>query len=325
MSKCLCHRYIRYLLSLPQGLDPKQVEASVTKLGLDYPGTAGVREIATEMGERPQPYYPHDLTHKPSRTYLYINAVMPLYELCGDTKLAIQILQQPRQRELLESAVVADLSAAEANAVLLKYGFTSSARACELFRHFFFDVSVCDHTELRAVLMTRGALPELSQDPYVAQNQVTISKLRYRDQRVALSMVNQGPMAKVLFLIQHGIASTVHIKKLVTAARDAAIMRTFDEVVQGASHASERAANFSKVALDLQKLMQEVEDPSADIRTELVATVKTVRGRPPLLSDLARGDTATETTGRDFHDPGLETASETADAYDVEPELFTES
>ncbi len=284
-------RYFKYLIAHPSCYDNRYIEGVAKTLSLDYLGESYLQAVRGRI-RPPVPFLPEDRQHRASQRFLTKELLDKAFNPDADMTLALKILQTPRLRELVETMVISGApDAAITMALKARYHKRYTESSVRYFKHYFWDISHLDTTQVRTLLELRfnGALRNAT-GPEAAQYAVA-NKLRHTDPRVVASRMPVSPLTALLAQMQLGILpKDVDLAKVVETTRMAATLRTMEATLQGGPAGVQMAQGFAIVADVMTRLMDSVVRPDEQLRKDLQKiTVATTPGKLPLLAKLSGG------------------------------------
>lgn len=262
--------YYKYLITHPDLYDNAYIQQVATALSLDYLGDWYLQWLRDHVVP-PTPFYPEDLRHKPSQRFLLKEMLSKVFNPCDDMRAAMRILQRPRAREVVETMVLSgapDEPIALALDVRLK--FRTTAFSVQLFRHYFWDITLLDSTEMRALLDLRYHRLMGDKDPAIQAQYAALQRARYRDPRVVAARLPSTPLSSLLAQVEAGVMpKTVDLAKIVDATRTLAALRAWDSTMQGGPTGAQMAIGYSTVADIMNRIHETVVKPEEQLRADL--------------------------------------------------------
>src|ERR1019366_4159333 len=105
---------------------------------------------------RPNPFRPNDRKHAASYHFVVREGIYELFIQDDAMRLAFRLLETPRVKEFIETMVLSHApDAAIASAVVRDYRMPCTPKALERYKHFFWDISLLDASQMRALLNYR--------------------------------------------------------------------------------------------------------------------------------------------------------------------------
>jgi len=267
-----CVRYLKYLFA--QGRTVEQVEQQASDLGLIYGGEAYLARLQASL-DFPQPFRPNQPGHPQTQAWLDRQGISILFPAPGPPELrdALQLIQRPRAKEIIETLIVAGATRATIKVCLERERIEVSEKTLLWVERVFWDVSAMDSTELKAQLMSRTPDPgQLQTFPFLAEK---YKKAAYGDPRLILSHMPKGPAAVMLAQARLGMPmSRVDLAKLyemletlmVTKAFELATSPNKDSMIELAA-----VMSAAKASADLrEKCTKPAESAAETMRTTII-------------------------------------------------------
>lgn len=283
-----CDYYLRYLVTHPDRYDDFQIRNLVKLQKLDFLGIEHLGRLRAECTP-PTPFYPEDKCHHLSQRFLTKERIFHLYHPDEDGVMAIRLLDNPRGKELTEQMLVTGAEPLWICAMLKRVQFQATPRAIELYQHYYFNTTLVDATELRAIMMMRAHV-EVNQQDTDARNYSLAYATASKADIASLTATSQlSPFSRVLSMMKLGIMPTsVQLTKIATVARMAAIVRAAEASILGHP---EKARDFSLAGKILTELMESVGDVSGDLQRGLQSMLlDTDSSEVPSMDDLTQGN-----------------------------------
>lgn len=289
-----CDYYLKYLVTHPDKYDDGSIRTLVKLQHLDFVGVAHLQRIRKSCSP-PTPFYPEDPLHAESQRFLVKERIYSLYyhENDVDMKQAILLLDHPRGKEMVEQMLFSGAEPLWIAQMLKRVQFTATARAVELYKHFYFNVELVNETELRAIMGMRSEIEIDGQDKdevnyKAAFKQACKSHIADLTTNAAVS-----PFSRILGMLKVGLMpSGVQISRIATAGRAAATVRSLENTLLGRA---EPARDFALTAKLLNELLESVGDNSGDLQNSLMKmALDTDASEVPSIGELTGGDHTTD-------------------------------
>lgn len=158
-----CELYIKFLAVHPDNYNDDAIRDCVRGQQLDYLGHEYLHRLRKKL-RVPVPFYPNNRLHEPSRKFLLRHRIFGFFHPDDDALASHQLLQKPRAKELIETMTIAGEPPALISHRLRHVGITTTVRAVKRYCSFYWDLSLVDSTELRALLRMRIEYPRYRDD-----------------------------------------------------------------------------------------------------------------------------------------------------------------
>lgn len=221
-----CLRYLKYLFA--QGKSVEQVEQQAFDLGLLYGGEGYLTDLLLSLNF-PQPFRPNQPGHPATQGWLEKHGIAVLFPAPGPGELreALQLIQKPRAKEIIETLVVAGATRATIKLCLEREKIETSEKVLLWVERVFWDIGAMDSTELKAQLLSRTPNPGQQEAfPFLSDK---YKKASYSDPRLILSHMPRGPAAVMLAQARLGMPmSRVDLAKLYEMLETLMVTKAFE-------------------------------------------------------------------------------------------------
>ena len=286
-----CETYIKYLLVHPDENTNADVMRRLRKLALDFPSERYISELRQDL-ETPTPFRPFDLRHHASHRFLLRHRLVSLFHPDDSSRHAERVLKAPRAKEIVESMALTQEPDALIAAQVRSIGVNCNIGGVKRYKDIYWDLSLVDNTELRALLSMRSEriLDENPGPDEVLQHKA-MRRAMYKDTRALALEIPITPLAAVMGrMLQGHSPGKLDLARIAAASLTAASVRTYNALVVGGHGAATEARDYSIAARNMQDLLTELGSPDALLQKELQQlALKSTEGRPPMLSDLSGG------------------------------------
>lgn len=268
-------RYLRSLLLEGRSVD--DVVAIASQKQLDVPSPDYVEQLRRGV----ESYSPFDPVSRRAQLFVLREGVRPYFFRDSDVDVALGLLDLPRAKAAIETALIAQLGARWIVSALRRDGNHVSERSVDLFRWFYFDLHLVDASELQALLARR-----VLQDPFLA-------KEHRRDARVLAAQVPAPSLAALLTTLRRGHRPTgFELSRVLDAARTAASVETLNATLRDEPT---RAARYATVARMTHEMLVDLGDEQEALRSQLAAIIiETDPEGPPTIAELSGGAHTTQ-------------------------------
>lgn len=290
--------YIKYLLLHPNRYSDEDVENALYRYHLDYPGGTYLSRLRQQM-EVPIQFFPYDELHFASYRFLCQHKVLRAFHQDEPMRDAVKILESPRAKELVETMLITQDPEALVCHRLESLGMRASCEALKRYAHYFWNLSLIDGTELRALLDMRYKQTMFEGDTVkdVARGNA-MKKAAYMDPRWLAANAPDARTASLMNQIRNGyLPSHFDMTKLVTSLIALAMVRTEHELISGGPESAMRARDFTTVAHNLHTLLADMGSPSDNLLSELTTMGVTLQHGDavvPTIGQLTEGNYSAE-------------------------------
>ncbi len=291
-----CETYIKFLISHPDRNQSLAIKDVVRRQQLDCPSTDYVERLRKEM-RVPEDFRPHDKLHRPSFSFIMKHKLLGFYHPDPDARVAHQLLQNARAKEAIETSVLVGDTDAFIARRLATLDIPVTLKAVKFYKLFYWDISLVDETEIRALLTMRMdylAFPDAGVDgsftvtsDHRLQHEA-LKRAKYKDPRLLAMSMTSSPMSGILNQLRLGLLpNKVEISRLAQATRTAALVRSFESVIAGGPTGGADSRDYALTMKMMSELITEIGDPDVDLQKQLnQLAVRTSTARVPQLKEL---------------------------------------
>lgn len=283
--------YIKYLLLHPDNYDDDDIKRVLKEHQLDFPGGKYLDRLRARL-RPPSPFYPLNDLHPSSFRYLVSEKVHTLFHQDRKTVAALEILNKPRVKEMVESMTLLREPYALVVVRLQRAGL-GSYRAGDLQRycHFFWNLDLVDSTELNGLMQIRANLTDGDDVLAVAATKAMV-RASYNDPRYSAATSPIPVVAAMRLQVRYGYmpdrVTTARLATLVAAlGTGAAAEAAHGRGPKGAQH----SRDYMAAAVQAAQLRQLLGSPEESLEKELQQlAVATAEGNVPHIDELTDGD-----------------------------------
>jgi hypothetical protein len=286
-----CEVYIKYLLLHPDGYGDVDIIDLLRLKQLDFLGVGYLQRLRRGL-KPPKTFRPFDRFHKVSSRYLQENQVYYLFHPDAAMERALALLEDPQMKELIESMLIT-----EDPEPLIVYRVQSAGRKCteravERYRFNFFNPTLVDGTELRALLRYRVDFMDPNGDMYDEQMRQALQKSTHRDSRRIVAAQPTKSLGSLLNQMRMGfLPSQLQLQKLMEAARAAALAQIDAAALAGGGTSAQEARDFATTAKLISEMLQDVGGTDAELTRDLQKLALQTESAPvPSVFELTGGD-----------------------------------
>lgn len=250
VSRSPCEQYLKFLVVHPDRYPEDHIRTLVKAQGLDFIGKPYLQRLKL-VCVPPAPFYPEDLTHRPSYRFLRKERLELLFHPTREMEAATFLLGDPRAKEVLEAMLIARSDPAWIARNLRKVGYDVTADTVVQYKFHYFNVDIIDSNEIRALVMTR-CVGDASTD--VDEQKLTAASIKASrsDSRVLTAQMQVGPLAAVINQIRLGVLPTnIELGRLVAAARTVSVAGALEAVMDRAPTPAREYALTAKLMTEI--------------------------------------------------------------------------
>ena len=290
-----CELYIKFLLVHPRGFSIEEIKDKLHEMGLDFPSEVYVERLQKRLTP-PLLFHPTDRTHKPSQRFIIKHRLSGFFDPDEASAAAHDLVKNPRAKELIETLMLTEEPLALISSMVRQQGARCTVAAIQRYNTYYWDLSLVDSVETRALLQMRVDHIVNRDDgaevkPYERMQHAALKRATYKDPRFLVTEMSITPMAGMLNRMRMGYLPTqVDLTRLAHATRVVCTVRAYSEAMNGAPHSAASARDFAVVARTMTDLINEMGSPDLELHKELQAlALQTEDARPPNIHELTGG------------------------------------
>ena len=283
--------YIKYLMCHPDGYTEEDIKHTVREHQLDWPGGTYFIRLKRRV-KPPKPFYPNNDSHRASYRFLTAEKIHTMFHKDRVTLGALKLLNTPRAKEALESMVLVEDHPSTICSRMAHMKFTFDPDILRRYLHFFFNLSLVDSTEMRALLRLRvDNMIDDGDTVMHLKEREAMKSATYMDPRHNAANSPILPLAGMMNQIRYGfLPSQVDMARILRAAEYAAGVRTIESLAVTGPQSPSHARDFSIVARNMGELLEIVGSPDDQLQRDVMAMLlDTDSSQPPLVEVLSEG------------------------------------
>jgi hypothetical protein len=256
---------------LPDKLSDADIVRTLREHQLDYPGASYLTKLRAGL-RPPTPFRPLMASDVPSYRFLQRHRVHHLFFRNTYTFEALEMLTTPRSKELIESLILAEEPLMSICLRLRRFGVHVNPKSVEYYEHFFFNTSLVDHTELRALIsirvedMAAGSNP----DAETLVRYKAMQRALYNDPRYVAVNAVSPQIAAMRLQMRHGLMpNRIERMKLAQSVQQMAMTALSDTLQRGGPEYTTQARDLASVAKDLSTIIREAGGENTQLNESL--------------------------------------------------------
>jgi hypothetical protein len=205
--------------------------------------------------------------------------------------VALQLLDQPRAKELIESMLLSGSPVAWIVGALTREGFRASAKALAHYKASFFDVDSLDELELRTLMRLRFQASGTTNDPEQARVEAAYEKEAWCDARVSAAQAPIKSLSTMMSAVRMGLLpDNAGFSKVMATARFVGAVRSIEAAMRNGHHDHERSQSYMSMVSTANTVLESVGSPEEDLQSRLsMIQLQNEEGDVPLLEEISRG------------------------------------
>lgn len=264
--------YIKYLLLRPENYDDEDIIEVLAEHQLDYPGGDYLDRLRKRL-VKPETFYPLNEEHQASYRVLVRERVHTMFFMDPRTRGALALLNSPKDKEVIEAMTIVQDPPALVAHRLAGMGTTTNVGAVKRYLHYFWNVDLVDHAELRALLDIRTQRVSLNKDDKESRMvESSLQRARWNDSR-NIAIASPSPeMASMRLQLRHGIMpNKMQLAKMIESGIAVCAVALNEEGLKG-TVSRDNAQNMRDYAValrNLKELQLLIGDPGGDLAKDL--------------------------------------------------------
>ena len=283
--------YLRYLLSHPRRLSTPDICKRFAAEQLDYIGDEYVDALREELA-MPPGFRPWSRSHSPTRRFLVRHRIYDLYHRSPAVEQALRILADPRGKQEMETLLLTAAPPAWCLERLRTLGHDVTVRALDKYAFYFFNLSLIDRRELRALMELRAPWVDSEEPGDAAQRARAVRNANRSDPRAIA--VNTGVVEVSLLVekLRAGVLpSNVDVANMAQALRAVALAKSIESIADGSDNAHERALSFARIIPIMNDTLEAIGEGGGDLYAELEAfAIRVDKPNTKSLQELSGGE-----------------------------------
>lgn len=285
---------MKYLLLHPANYDEQSILFSCQQNKIEALGEGYIRNLRTQLlSQVPDPFYPKDKTHIESALFLRQQGVYFLFFPDYDIERLFLLLERPRLREYVETALIAMARESDvAKALRDIFRFQCNGRTIEHYKMLFFDVDNLTTVELQALLMMQGYNLANHPQPHVASQQEAYKRAAYNDPRLVAARMPRGPFTATVAQIALGfMPPKMDVTKAMEQIQKMMLMQMASASMSSDIKAAEKLTMGVQAFVRIDEYLEKKGSSEERLREQMRAIqIKTEQEEVPLLSELSGGE-----------------------------------
>ncbi len=283
--------YIKFLLIHPSNYSNRDIEGILKDSQLDFIGDDHLLKLRSLL-TAPIPFYPQDKRHHRSQRFLIREKIQGLFHRDEVVRRAFDILESPRAKEFVESMSLSGApSTAIATALTTQKRFFCTAEVVDKYLHYFWNLSLVDCTEIRAIISLRSVVEVREGDAFGSAKAKLLEKAAYNDSRRVAADLPNAPLVALLSQMRMGVMpNNIDLARALDAVQKAATLRSLEASLRGGYEDDKKASNYILTAKMAGEMLETVVKPDEKLREQLSTIALTTETRDvPTIKKLSNG------------------------------------
>lgn len=298
IRKSPAEAYIKYLLLSPEKYSNKRVLEICREHQIDSLGKWYLDKLRNKL-RQPLPFRPYDEDDGPSQRFLMLEGLHRLFHPDESGALAFQMLERPRVKEFIEAmTLVGAPPHAIAHGLYKMHSFSCKAKDVLRFCQFFWDLSLLDSTETRALIEMRRTQAERSEESEVNGQASAVKHAFWNDPRRIAADLPASPVTALISQMKMGLMpNKLDLARVLNLSMQVMSMRILEAAITNGPKDSMKAADYANAMRQTRETLEGIVKPDEELQKQLRAiSLRTDTYAPPLLQALSAGHHTAELT-----------------------------
>lgn len=287
--------YIKYMLLHPKRFSDTVILEACEHAQVDALGVTYLRRLRSSL-QSPTEFYPFDEYHWPSQQYLLEQGLQRIFFPDKRGKKAFELLRKPRAKEFIEAmAMVNAPTAAVARIVSRDKGVPCVAADIDTYLSFFWDLSLVDSTEMRALIKLRVSHSQFKGEDVEAQ-QEALQGTYWGDARKIAADMPSSPWSAMVAQMRMGLMPEhVDLGHATKGVINILMARIVESACSSGARDAERVLAYTTALKALREVESTLAPPEEMLKKQMAAFgVRTNDKRIPTLLEVTAGNHTTQ-------------------------------
>ena len=288
--------YIKSLIADPDGITTEALVDRLLDEGVDYISVDYLDRLRARM-RIPTPFHPTNVRHTRSVDFLVQERLLKIFQPDAHMRVARALLEMPRAKEFIESMILIQVPyTATAAYVSRQFGVQCTARALELYAHYFWNTNLLDSSQMRLLIALRFEQAEETEKSPLKGKKKLLDRAYYKDPRKMAAEIPPTKTSAMLLQLRLGSAPPKQtVAAQLMSAQETLYSRLLEVLHEDSLAGSQKVANYANGARVLQELVEMVIKPEDQMKDQLRAlTMRTNKTSMPSVHQLTQGNHTVE-------------------------------
>ena len=287
--------YLKYMLLHPSGFSKRAILEACEYAQLDGLGESYLERLRRNL-RPPSEFYPFDEFHWPSQQFLLEEGLQRIFLPDKRGRKAFAILQKPRAKEFIEAMAMLDAPLPSvARIVTREKGIDCVAEDLETYLSFFWDLSLVDSTEMRALIKLRVSHTQFSGQDIEVQ-QAALAGAYWGDARKVAADLPSSPWSALIAQMRMGLLpDQVDLGKAAQSAVHVLMAKIMEAACGSGARDAERVVAYTAALRSMREVQGTFSSPEEELRKQMAAfSVRTNEKSVPSLLEVTKGNHTTQ-------------------------------
>lgn len=284
--------YIKYLLLLPEKWSNTRIRELCEEQQIDILGEWYLDKLRTKL-RPPVPFRPRDEHHAPSQKYLMLEGLYRLFHPDETTELALRMLDRPRVKEFIEAmTLIGAPHEAIAHGLYKRHDFTCKARDVQRYCQFFWNLSLLDSTEARALIEYRKTMVENATNQEIGKQYEAFKHAYWSDSRRIAADLPSSPVTALIAQMRMGLMpSKLDMARVLETSMQVMSVRILEAAINNGPKDSMKAADYANAMRAVRETLEGIVRPDEELQKQLRSlSLRTDTYTPPVIHALSGGN-----------------------------------
>ncbi len=248
---------------------------------LDGVGQSYLKRLRSQL-HPPKLFRPFDATHWPSYEFLIKEGLLQIFHPDVHGKRAFQMLQMPRVKEFLEVLTLSNAPPGPmAEQITKQYNFECSRQDVVMYRHFFWDLSVVDTTEAKALIYLRFHSTRVRDNWDSGAHSTAMEKLYWSDARKIAAELPTSPFSAMSAQLKMGVTPAhLDVAKMLQVSWNIVALKVAETAAGEGPRNAENLTHYVQALKQLREVMVDMAPPEEDLNKQLTKIGLATDDRP---------------------------------------------
>lgn len=286
------------MLLHPKGFTTDTVVEALRYAQLDWVSHKYVRKLRDQL-DPPSEFRPFDRSHWESYSFLVKEGLISIFHPDVSGKEAFKMLQTPRVKEFVESMTLVQMPhKVIATGLSQRIGYECSAQDVATYCQFFWDLTLVDSTEVRALLDLRfRARPVESSDNEAdtldkEMEGQALARAQWSDPRKVAASLPYSPFSAMSAQLKLGIVPRdLNIPKVLEIASCMIALKVAETATSEGPRAYEALQSYTTALKNVREILDSVQPADENLHKQLQrVALRTDDHALPTIDELTHGE-----------------------------------
>ncbi len=287
--------YLKYMLLHPKRFSDAVVLEACEYAQIDALGATYLRRLRSSL-QPPTEFYPFDEYHWTSQRYLLEQGLQRIFFPDKRGKKAFELLRKPRAKEFIEAMAMLNApTSSVARIVTRDKGVPCVAADIDTYLSFFWDLSLVDSTEMRAIIKLRVSHSQFSGEDIEAQMEA-LQSTYWGDARKIAADLPSSPWSAMIAQMRMGLMPEhVDLSHATKGVINVLVAKIMESACGSGMRDAERVVAYTTALKALRDVESTLAPPEELLKKQMAALgVRTTDKRIPTMLEVTAGNHTTQ-------------------------------